>query len=69
MEERGTAADGKVLDAMVGTETVGDDVGVVLVLTHLDLLLVKPDVETNIRLLEINHVEVVYKHIGEYGTQ
>ena len=69
MEERGTAADGKVLDAMVGAEAVGDDVGVVLVLTHLDLLLVKPDVEADIRLLEINHVEVVYKHIGEYGTQ
>ena len=54
---------------MVGAEAVGDDVGVVLVLTHLDLLLVKPDVEADIRLLEINHVEVVYKHIGEDGTQ
>ena len=40
-----------------------------LVLIHLDLLLVKPDVETYIRLLEINYVEVVYKHIGEDGTQ
>ena len=69
MEERGAPTDGEVLDAMVGTEAVGDDAGVALVLTHLDLLLIKPDVETNIRLLEINHVKVVYKHIGEYGTQ
>ena len=69
MEERGAPTDGEVLDAMVGTETVGDDVGVTLVLTHLDLLLIKPDVETDIRLLEINHVKVVNKNIGEDGTQ
>jgi hypothetical protein len=54
---------------MVGTEAVGDDVGVALVLAHLDLLLIKLDVETDIRLLEINHVKVVYKNIGEDGTQ
>lgn len=69
MEERRTPTDGEVLDGMVGAETVGDDVGVLLVLAHLKLLLVKPDVETNIRLLKVNHVEVVYKNIGEYGTQ
>ena len=52
----------------VFTETMGNDGGVLLVLTHLDFLLVKIDVEAIIGLLKIHNLEVVDKHIGKDGT-
>ena len=39
------------------------------VLTHLHFLLVEPDVKTNVGLLEVDNVEVVYKHIRKDGTK
>ena len=48
------------------TETMRDDGRVLLVLTHLNLLLVKVDVETSVSLLKPDNVKVVYQYIWEY---
>ena len=69
MKVGGTATDREVLDGVVLTETMGYDRGVFLVLTHLDLLLVKPDVETKVFLFKVDNVKVVYQHIGKDGTK
>ena len=65
----GATADGKVLDRMVLSEAMGYDPGVLLVLTHLNLLLVKPYVETKVSLLKIGNVKIVYQHIREDGSK
>ena len=69
MKVGGTATDWKILDGAVFAETMGYDRGVLLVLTHLDLLLVKPYVKTKVGLLKIGNIEVVYQHIGKDGTK
>ena len=37
--------------------------------THLNLLLVKPDVETKVGLLKLGNVKVVYQHIRKDGSK
>ena len=69
MKVGGTTADGKVLDRMVLSEAMGYDPGVLLVLTHLNLLLVKPYVETKVSLLKLGNVKIVYQHIREDGSK
>ena len=69
MEIGSTASDGKVLNGMILSKAMGYDRGVLLVLTHLDLLLVKPYVETKGSLLKLGNVKVVYQHIGKDGAQ
>ena len=69
MEIGGTAPDGKVLNGMVLSKTMGYDRRVLLVLTHLDLLLVKPDVKTSVGFLKHGNIKVVYQHIGKDGTK
>ena len=46
MEMGSTATNREVLNGMILSKAVGYDRGVLLVLTHLDLLLVKPDVDS-----------------------
>lgn len=69
MQIGGTATDREVLHSAVLAETVGYDRGVFLVLTHLDLLLVKPDVEAKVSLFKIDNVEFVYQHIRKNSTK
>ena len=54
---------------MVFTESMRYNRGVLLVLTHLNLLLVKPYVETEVSLLKSGNIKVVYQHIGKDGSQ
>jgi hypothetical protein len=43
--------------------------GVLLVLTHLNLFLVKTYVETKVSLLKLGNIKVIYQHIREDGSQ
>lgn len=69
MKVGGTAANGKVLNRIVLSESMGYDSGVLLVLTYLYLLLVKPYVETKVALLKIRNIKVVYQHIRKDDAQ
>ena len=69
MQVSGTATNREVLNGMILSKAVGYDRGVLLVLTHLDLLLVKPDVETKGSLLKLGNIKVVYQHIRKDGTK
>ena len=69
MEIGSTASDGKVLNGMILSKAMGYYRGVLLVLTHLDLLLVKPYVETKVTLLKPGNVKVVYQHIRKDGSK
>ena len=69
MKVSGTATNREVLNGMILSKAVGYDRGVLLVLTHLDLLLVKPDVETKVSLLKLGNVKVVYQHIRKDGSK
>ena len=59
MKVSGTPTDGEILDDMVFTETMRDDRGIFLVLTNLNLLFVKVDVETSVCLLKLGNVKVL----------
>ena len=48
---------------------MGYDLGVLLVLTQLNFLLVKPYVETKVSLLKFGNIKVVYQHIWKDGSQ
>jgi len=69
MQVSGTTTNRKVLNGMILTKNMGYDRGILLVLTHLDLLLVKPDVETKGRLLKLGNIKVVYQHIRKDGSK
>ena len=69
MQVSGTATDREVLNGMIISKAVGYDRGVLLILMHLDLLLVEPDVETKGGLLKLGNVKVVYQHIRKDGSQ
>lgn len=68
MKIRSTATDGKILDDVIVTKAVGYHIAVLLVLTHLNLLLVKINVKAAIGLIKTYNIEVVYKHIRKNGT-
>ena len=68
MKIRSTATDGKILDDVIGTKAVGYHIAVLLVLTHLNLLLVKINVKAAIGLIKTYNIEVVYKHIRKNGA-
>ena len=42
---------------------------IILVLTELDFLFVKPDVETTRCILVTYNIKVVYQHIGKYVSK
>ena len=67
MKIRSTATDGKILDDVIVTKAVGYHIAVLLVLTHLNLLLVKINVKAAIGLIKTYNIEVVYKHIRKNG--
>ena len=69
MEVGGAAAKKEVLDDAILAETVGDDRMVVAVLTKLNLLFVKPYVETEVAFLKFYNIKVVYQHIREDGSK
>ena len=52
MKIRSTATDGKILDDVIVTKAVGYHIAVLLVLTHLNLLLVKINVKAAIGLIK-----------------
>ena len=68
MKIRSTATDGKILDDVIVTKAVGYHIAVLLVLTHLNLLLVKINVKAAIGLIKTYNIEVVYKHIRKNGS-
>lgn len=68
MKIRSTATDGKILDDVIVTKAVGYHIAVLLVLTHLNLLLVKINVKAAIGLIKTYNIEVVYKHIRKNGA-
>lgn len=69
MKIGGSAANRIVLYRMVITEAIRYYRFIILVLPKLDLLLVKPDVETAIAFLEIIYIKIVYQHIRKDGSQ
>ena len=50
-------------------KTVRYDVFIVLVFAKLLFLLIKPYGETGIAFLKSIDIEVVYQHIGQYGSE
>ena len=68
MKIRSTATDGEIMDDVIVTKAVGYHIAVLLVLTHLNLLLVKINVKAAIGLVKTYNIEVVYKHIRKNGT-
>lgn len=51
------------------SKTVGDYVFIILVFAKLLFLLIKPYGETGIAFLKSIDIEVVYQHIGQYGSE
>ena len=58
-----------ILYGAVIAESVRDYVIVVLVFAKLLFLLIKPYGETGIAFLKSIDIEVVYQHIGQYGSE
>jgi hypothetical protein len=69
MQVGGTTTNREVLNGMILSKAMGYDRGVLLVLTQLDLLLVKPYIETKVSLLKLGNVKVVYQHIRKDGSK
>lgn len=51
-----------VLDIVIFAKSIRDYVGIFLVLTHLDLFLIKLDVKSGIRLIKAVYVKIVYDY-------
>ena len=64
-----TSANGKITDLMVFAKTIGNNIAITFVFFQLDFLFIKPYVKTLVCLLKINHIEIIYKHIREDGTE
>lgn len=58
-----------ILYGAVIAESVRDYVITVLVFAKLLFLLIKPYGETGIAFLKSIDIEVVYQHIGQYGSE
>ena len=58
-----------ILYGAVIAESVRDYVIIVLVFAKLLFLLIKPYGETGIAFLRSIDIEVVYQHIGQYGSE
>ncbi len=58
-----------ILYGAVIAESVRDYVIIVLVFAKLLFLLIKPYGETGIAFLKSIDIEVVYQHIGQYGSE
>ena len=58
-----------ILYGAVIAESIRDYVIIVLVFAKLLFLLIKPYVETGIAFFKSIDIEVVYQHIGQYGSE
>ena len=69
MEVGGPSTYRIILYGAVIAESVRDYVIIVLVFAKLLFLLIKPYGETGIAFLKSIDIEVVYQHIGQYGSE